>query len=432
MVEAKVARWSRFLVYFILAVLPLERIPSVDAAGITIRLSQVAGLVLIGINLPTMWRHRDELLRKNPWRWLAAFWVVCVISAGLSAHLKRPVEVAAFTIFVGVLAWVVSLRFERERVPVYFKIIGWSAIAVCIFGLYQFFGDLLGLPVGFTGLRPQYTADVFGFPRIQSTGLEPLYFADYLLVPAGLMIAAVVARYRQRFALGTLTLAAMIVWLTVSRGAMVALAVALLAGVGAAAYKQRWKAAGLLVASAVMSMVLAYGLLYVGTHFVVRMQNAQTKSAVKNFQTQQVNISNGESSEGRTITRNLAIKAFESHPVLGIGPGAFGAYAAKEMPDRFGGDKSIVNNEPLELLAETGLAGLLTLGAFLIYLLLGVVRAPKPDRAVTVLAYGLLLAAGAIALQYQLFSTLYITHVWVVIGLLGGIMVIQRPGKRKA
>jgi O-antigen ligase len=358
--------------------------------------------------------------------------VVCVISAGLSAHLKRPVEVAGFTIFVGVLAWVMSLRFEREKVPVYFKIIGISALAVCIFGLYQFFGDLLGLPVSLTGLRTEYTAGVFGFPRIQSTGLEPLYFADYLLVPAGLMIAAAVTGYRRWFALGTLTPVAMIVWLTVSRGAMVALALALLVGIGAAALKRRWKPAGLLFGSAVVSMVLAYGLLYVGTHYVVRKQNAETKQAVKNFQTQQTNISNGESSEGRTITRDLAIKAFESHVLLGIGPGAFGAYAAKEMPDRFSGDTAIVNNEPLEILAETGILGALALGAFLVYLVRGVVKAPKPDRPVTVLAYGLLLALGAITLQYQLFSTLYITHIWVVIGLLGGIMAIQRPGKRKA
>ena len=64
-----------------------------------------------------------------------------------------------------------------------------SLAIVSIFGIYQFLGDLvLGLPTFLTGLRPQYTKAVFGYPRVQATAIEPLYFAGMLFWPMFLMI----------------------------------------------------------------------------------------------------------------------------------------------------------------------------------------------------------------------------------------------------
>jgi O-antigen ligase len=431
MQEDRLARWSRYLIYIILAVLPLERIPSWDVASVTIRLSQMAGLILIAINLPLIWRSRGQLLR-NPWRWLAGFWFVCLLSAGLAENLKRSVSVTVFTIFVGLLAWVIALRFEKSQLRTYLSIIVVSALATCAFGYYQFFGDLLGLPVDWTGLRPQYTKDVFGFPRIQSTGLEPLYFGNYLLIPSALLIGAMVYRYRRRLAAILAVPVFAVIWLTVSRGAMVALMAIILIAVGYSIWKRQWKSLSTLAVSTVVSGLLAIGLLYLGTHYVVKVQTQQSAQAIQSFSKQTTNISNGESAEGRTITRNLAIDAFKSDPILGVGPGNFGTYASRHMPSRFDDPNVIVNNEPLEVLAETGLLGLGSLVVFFVLLLTSALRLLKSSLASEQQLWlaGLAAALFAIALQYQTFSTLYITHIWVAVGLLAGLTYSLAP-KRK-
>ncbi|HSX02862.1 MAG TPA: O-antigen ligase family protein [Candidatus Saccharimonadia bacterium] len=433
MQQTQLARWSRYLIYFILAVLPLERIPSYELTHplhMTIRLSQIAGVILIALNLPLLWRTRAKLL-QNPWRWLVAFWVVCILSTGLAMDLKRAVSVTAFTLFAGLLAWVFALRLERAKLRVYLIILGASALAVCLFGYYQFFGDLLGLSTHWTGLRDQYTKGVFGFPRIQSTALEPLYFGDYLLIPAGVMLAAIAAKYRSKLLAGLLIPIFAVVWLTVSRGAIVALVVMLTITIVVTWWRKYWLQSGLIVTAAVISVGLAYGLLYLGSHYVTQKPNQQTTQAITNFSKQTTNISNGESSEGRTVTRDLALQAFRSHPVLGIGPGNFGSYASLHMPDRFSGDTGIVNNEPLEILAETGALGIFAFGVFVVSLLIGALRI-KLDGLDSVWRYGLVLALVGIAIQYQTFSTLYITHIWVAIGLLAGLVFLSQSTKQRA
>lgn len=333
--------------------------------------------------------------------------------------------VTGFTVFVGVLARVVSLRFERDRLMTYAKILVVSALVACVFGFYQFFGDLLGLPVSWTGLRPQYAKAVFGFPRIQSTGLEPLYFGNFLMISAGLLIMAMARNVQRRQAAIAFAMIATVVWLTVSRGAMVALAVSIVVGLGTAIWRRQWHGVAVMVGVTVLSIGLAFSMLYLGSHYAVKVDKSggstQTTHAIENFSKQTTNVSSGESSEGRAVTRRLALKAFGSHPILGIGPGAFGAFAAREMPDRFSGDGAIVNNETLEILAETGIAGIVSLALFLLGLAWAVIRSVGKDLVSGVWAYGIILALMAIAMQYQTFSTLYITHVWVALGLLGGV-----------
>ncbi len=427
MLDSRLARWSRYLIYIVLATLPLERIPSLELTtplSATVRISQIAGLMLILINVPLLWQNRRRLL-DNPWRWLLVFWFACILSTGLATDLKRALSVTAFTVFAGLLAWVIALRLERARLHTYFTILIASALAACAFGFYQFFGDLLGLSTSWTGLRDQYTKDIFGFPRIQSTGLEPLYFGNYLLIPAALLVAALVARYRQITAALALVPIMAIVWLTVSRGAIIALAGIILIGLGAAAWHKRFRPAGLLLGGTAVSVALAFGLLYLGTHYFTTKPTPQTTQAIANFSKQTTNVSNGESSEGRAVSRELALKAFMSHPILGVGPGNFGSYASREMPERFSGNTGIVNNEPLEILAETGLLGGISFAAFMITLMWLALRSKLSDNWSSIWRYGLLAALVGIAVQYQTFSTLYITHIWVAIGLLAGLVALS-------
>ncbi|HSH31955.1 MAG TPA: hypothetical protein VK963_04795, partial [Candidatus Saccharimonadales bacterium] len=256
-------QWSRYLIYFILATLPLERIPALNlnmgAAEITIRLSQVAGLLLIAINLPLLWARRHQLI-KSPWRWLGLFLFVAILSAGLARDPAEGLLVTAYTAFVAALAWTIANRLEPSKLPVYGRVLIVSALAATAFGFFQFFADLVGLPTSITGLRPHYTKAVFGFPRIQSTALEPLYFANYLLIPVALAGSHYVWGKRMRWWWSLLPLLTAL-WLTLSRGAFAGMVVlVLILGATAVVVKHYRQLLGL-VGAVIMTIGLAVGLI---------------------------------------------------------------------------------------------------------------------------------------------------------------------------
>jgi O-antigen ligase len=419
-----VSRANRYLIYIILAVLPLERLPSLAITHplhATIRLSQVAGAILILVNLPRLWGARRQWLR-SPWGFLAIFVAATLLSAALSDHHVRALSVWLFTFFDIVLAWTFSLVMDKAKLLTYAKIVITSALVVCAFGLYQFFGDLLGLSTHLTGLRDAYTAHVFGFPRIQSTALEPLYFDNYLLIPIGLLLAALLTKWSWKFWLPLVSMIT-IVFSNVSRGAEIAVACMIVAAMVVAIVRRRFfTGGGGIIVITVASWLLAITLVAIGSHLSEH-HSAKAQQAVTNFSHQAINLSSGESVVGRTVTRKLAVKAAESSPLLGIGPGNFGYYANQQMPDKFPTTDVIVNNEPLEILGETGIIGFLAIAGFAIYVVLVAWRQIKHLQGwERIWAVGLSLALLGIIIQYQTFSTLYITYIWVVVGLFWGLL----------
>jgi hypothetical protein len=430
----RLTAWSRYLIYFILAVLPLERIPSLELSSpthITVRLSQVAGVLLIALTLPMMWSQRRQLL-KLPFLPLILFWVVCIVSALASGHHLRSFSVTAFTIFVGLLAWSIALNFERDKLATYLRIILLSAAITCGFGFYQFFGDLFGLQPNMTGLRPQYTSSVFGFPRIQSTGLEPLYYDDFLLIPIGICLAIVANLDRKLFrrTLPLLVLYLTIIIMNISRGALLAALVMAVIATGYCISRRKWARLSAIFGVYVMSGIIAIGFVSLGSH-IASARNAQTSHAVSNLTSHATNISTGESSEFRSLSRHTATTIFQQNVLLGVGPGNFGYAAHSVSPLIFSDTNAIVNNEPLELLSETGILGGLAFVFFAVGLLLWSSKRMKSlDQVDRTISAGLLLALFGIAIQYQTFSTLYITHIWVAIGVLIGLLSISSPSKR--
>ena len=404
----------------ILAVLPFERIPSwaIDRpVHATIRISQILGLILITTSLTYVWKQR-RILAQPYWLALALFNMVCILSFSLAPDKLRSGSVVIYTLFVSVLAVVISVRLKlaNEKYVITALLIGGGL--ACAFGYYQFFGDLAGLPTSLTGLRPQYSQPVFGFPRIQSTGLEPLYFGNFLLIPASLLFYGfIIRKWSLWVALPTLLLV-IEVWLTLSRGAILALCLeALLFLIVSVPAKSIRRGICIVVLTGLGSLG-ATGLISYGTHHAVK-KNFQSTHAVSNFSKQATNFSTGESAIGRGETRDLAIRAWHEHPLVGIGPGEFGYYAHLHNPERYEDNHTIVNNEPFELLAETGILGLLSFGSFVTLLLYTVVKSrlfsPEGYKS---LRLPLLIGLMGILFQYLSFSTLYITHLWIIFGLL--------------
>jgi len=165
-----------------------------SVGGVNVRPSQIILLLAIAAALRWLAQAPEKTPFRWPeWLWLAAFLGFNVLSLLNAENLPRSLIVLGFTVFTASLAVILplSLRapedFSRAR-----RVILLSAAAVGLFGLWQFAGDMLGAPTALTGLRPQYAKAILGFTRVQSTALEPLYFADYLLLPIGLALSWIV------------------------------------------------------------------------------------------------------------------------------------------------------------------------------------------------------------------------------------------------
>lgn len=426
-------RWAHTLILIILITLPFERIPSIDLSvgnyALTLRISQAAGLILIAICASGLWRDRGQLL-KPPWVWLTFFIFASFLSALLATNLTKALFVSVFTAFVILLARTVSVALTADKLRDYKKVLLVGAFVSCAFGLYQFFGDLLGLSPAWTGILPHYTKQVFGFPRIQSTALEPLYFANFLILPISLISAFYLIRKWSWLYLWLLLPILVTFWLALSRGAYAAMTLGLLVLLGWALSRKLWvKITGLLTTIAI-SVGLAVSLIALAAAIDLT-PSTDAGQNIQQLSTQTTNVRYGESVEGRTLTRQLAWNAFKEHPLLGLGPGNFGIYASQR--DSHFDTSTIVNNEPLELLAETGLLGTVSMTAFALSLLLVALRSFRESKSPEIQAWilGLLAALTAIAVQYQTFSTLYITHIWMAIGLLVGISNLALTSKKK-
>ena len=137
----------------------------------------------------------------------------------------------------------------------------------------------------------------------------------------------------------------------------------------------------------------------------------------------------------RAINKGLAKEAFLDRPILGYGVGSFGAYAKESMPELYAETGNVtVNNEYYEVVAETGLLGLVALVGFVITLFISAVRRlfSKIDLYTRTWIVALSAMSVGFLVQYYAFSTLYILHIWVFIGLLLGLTVIKNNVPEKA
>ncbi len=413
--------------YLLAFFLPFERIGSVDIGGMTVRISQVLAILSL-----TAWLGRGLLLQKFKLRSypifipICAFLIINVLALSNAPYLQRSLLVFSFTLFTVILSMAVpNVIRHRNQVAMLIKILLISAAVVCIFGLYQFAGDLVGLPTSLTGLREQYTKDILGFPRIQSTALEPLYFANYLLIP--LCLAATLwfsraSKIKSYWLFGLIIIAGLNLVLTVSRGGYIAFAASCMVIV-LAYFKQvftiRNITAGLVICGIVALLALRF--LNVGEQLT-------------SFATHVTNLFGGASYEERVETFSSAETIWVNHPWIGIGPGSFGPYSSyhpRIVPNE---GYAIVNNEYIELLAETGILGLVCFSIAMLMLFARSIKAwltATKDPLLRAVLLGLTAALGGILVQYNTFSVLYITHIWFTIGLLITVQNIILHGDKQ-
>jgi putative inorganic carbon (hco3(-)) transporter len=397
--------------------LPFERIGSVDIGGSTIRISQVIILCLFaGVFLGAARYGRHLRIPSYPILIPLTLYISVAAFALLYApNFGRSFSVLLFILFtVSVSFFVNTILQNEQQLTRVMRVLMWSAFVVGVFGLYQFVGDWIGLPTSVTGLRELYTKDVLGFPRVQSTALEPLYYANYLLLPLSVLLSLFITRNTtvapQWQIAGVLGIGVLNLLLTVARGGYIAFAASVI--VIALYYFFQFELLNARLLAIAASLLLIGG--------VVATQLVSIDVVAEKALTHITGIFQGASYNERVETIELAQQAFREHPWVGIGVGSFGPYASWHptvVPEH---GWAIVNNLYLEVLAETGVLGFLALGGLVLFVILRSAYALKHAQSPTVRAVliGVLAAFVGILVQYNTFSVLYIVHVWFVIGLL--------------
>jgi len=424
---------NRWWLPLLIISIPFERIPSWNVAllghTVTVRINliiAIIGIVAFGV----------ETLRHTNWRpqqpafWLVAYLVIALLSVVTSIDKGRSAIAFIATAITIATALIVARVMQRYQLSTLLKVIAGTAAAVSLFGLYQFLGDSVGLSTHLTGLRPIYTKAVFGFPRVQSTGLEPLFFANYLIVPIMLVAGLAYSRLlrAKRFA-PLLILYVLILALTLSRGGIIGAAGGL-AVLGVVLWRQsNWRSRAYTTLSVVVGAVLAVGLIYGATALTNKKPHSGSK-AVDSYVHQSTHVTSGAGSadSDRVLDRKLALRAFKQQPILGQGLGSFGTYAKKVDPIDYppSTNAPTVNNEYFEVLAETGLLGLLALTGFVVTLALRAFAALRQplEQLPRVWLWSLVVTVVAFGIQYYAFSTLYIMNIWVAVGLLMGLTTL--------
>lgn len=426
LVAATVLSWrSRYWgLVFLIVLLPFEKIGSIALGtnGPLIRPAQLAATGLIA-SIAIGYKR----IPKTPYTLPALFflgWALVPTAIIDHPQIWKNYIALVFCMFTLLaVAWVLY-KADHERLTAW--ILGTAAV-MALFGLYQFAGNLLGLPYAATGLMAGYSAPVLGYPRIQSTFLEPLYFANYLLLPLLLGLSLWISKSLNgwmRLCFGTVVLG---FFLTTSRGALISAAIGfmLLAWLAKDKLKKiRWQntLAALAITITVSIALLGVsssrnrGAFWAGPKTYLGMLSGQfTKNA--SFQeraTEQVKAS-------QLIKRNF---------VFGVGPGQIRSPEVAPQT-RLGYDNLKVNSFILELVAEFGVVGFGFFGWFLATIFyqasLGLSKATGNSRAWGI---GLISAVLAILIQYQSLSGFFITHLWVSLGFLAGWGLKYAPSKQ--
>ncbi|MFA6511829.1 MAG: O-antigen ligase family protein [Patescibacteria group bacterium] len=397
--------------------IPFERFGSLEVAGLTLRLSQVFGALTVVAFIAAVLVARRVRLQPHPGAVpIILFLVVTLLSLLMAENLMRGVMVFLFVFFTVLVHFLISsLVTTKERLQRIIKTLLIITGVIAVFGLFQFFGDVIGLPTSITGLRDLYTSDVFGFPRVQSTFLEPLYFANFLLIPIGLLLSYLFSPQRVMrplFLFLLLGLAVLNLVLTLSRGGYIGLFITALVVV-VYSFRKVFTPSRILF-GALLIIIIGYAFTQIFAF------TGQEDIFLGRFVTQATDIFSGASFFDRADTFSQALDLFKQHPWLGVGIGNFGPAIAAHPLQQPEGGWLIVNNEFLEILAETGILGFTAFVAFLSVLFfrsLRLLRAAQDSFTKRTLI-GLFAAFLGVLAQYQTFSILFIMHIWFLFGLL--------------
>lgn len=413
--------------------LPFDLFTSAEVFDYTLKTSQVIALVTSASLVMRKIRMRDFNLVKTPLRWplgLLLFANACSLFYAIDR--AKGTLYLGWSIFmvVAVYFMVINLIINREILERSIKFLFLSAGLLSLFGVYQFIGDYLGLP---TGLLVRYTKASNLLPRIHTFALEPLYWANYLLLVIPIIIAFLLYRSSlidRRWGIALFALLAFNLIFTVSRGGWIGMAAAGI--VIYLLYIREDRRRRLQVVKFLPIIVLAAIVLGSSFYFIPKGRDLAIKSVNLLRRENFIITAEGVRLKGWVTAFNM----FTTSPIIGVGVGNYGPNYHRYLPPSYGypsepayeplpvgSGRGITNNITLEIMSETGVLGLsayLGILAVTILLLWRIFRkAESPFWRM--ISLGLVAGFIGIFVQYQFFSTFYIMHVWFTLGLITAV-----------
>jgi len=449
MKKFSVIDWRLKLLQLTILLIPFSYQPrlyfsSIEGLNLEFSLVQIAALLFVLTSLPSIFNNLQKLVKILPlkiflifimFNWLSIFW---------SASVTRTIILSGYWSFLFVLVLAIICLFYDKKLarrditnPL---MIG--AVAGVAFGWFQFKGVMFGLDDSITLAREAYTAELFGFARIQAFALEPQFYASSLIAPIAYLCWRVLCDKYRNYHLFLLAWLFAAFLLTVSRGGTLGLIAALILLVvfflrhhSADRLKKLAQLGGVLFAGLAVALISVYvsavihpkhdGLasleIFVDqmSHGVIDIRLANDGKGIDGL------VEASTTGRYYMVERALEISSQSSQNyIIGIGAGSFGPV----FQQTFGGKISnhVTNNQYVETFTELGI---IKLGLFLVFVSSFGQTVWRKTRPYNVLFVGILLAY---LVQYFFFSLqTNVIHIWLFVGVALGVAVIENKSPKK-
>jgi len=343
--------------------------------------------------------------------------IALVLSSLVSDDRSTAIPYLAVLLSLLGRGWIISRFTSKDDFKAFEKTTLIMCGLIVIFSFYQFFGDILGIPPRFTGMLPQYRSfTAFPFPRVHALALEPLYLANYLLLP----LAFLLVRLRKPaprsdlltklLFIATLT----IIILSVSRSAILGLVVSGL--IYLVVVRKELPYIKRLVVLGCLSLILTIGMVF-SVKFLPKIElKARANESLSIFGTHITNLNEG-SAQTRYELWPKAISLFTAHPFTGVGlNGSRGALHPEQLARGDNYDQlQPINNDYLTIVAEGGLLGIIGWLPLLIIVIKRIWQTIKLQYRHIGAALAIVLIA--VAVQMNSFSAIALLRTWVVIAM---------------
>jgi putative inorganic carbon (hco3(-)) transporter len=388
----------------------LEILPS--AGGLTI-FKLVGALLVVSTLAAASTRRRRGLLAVHPllavslilfvaWAALGILWAESV-SAATGSVVRYVLNLALFPI-----AWVAVWR--REHV-------NWLVITLV-------FGTAIAAAYGLVS-PPSHPPAIDTADAARATGTigDANQFAAVLVaglsLALSLALAPVTNFYIRAGALLTAVMCVMAIFLTLSRGGLVALAVAMFASV---AMGGRWRR----VIGSLALLVLLGSIVYFTSFASVPAQQR---------------ISTISGGTGRTDLWTVGWRMVQAKPVAGIGTGNFQTSSihyllrpgATQRADFIVDTPKVAHNTYLQILAELGIVGFVLFAVIVTYALVCIARAARAfarsgDLQMEILARGLFIGLIGLMTADFFISEMYSKLLWLLLATGPPLLMIAQRG----
>jgi O-antigen ligase len=447
--------WNRFIdlagvtgIIITTALLPFDRFPYLHHVPFSLGfISLILLLAASGWQLLQAWRagHHDWLRRYLIVGALLALPVLAYLASVLYAidpayslgatKLLAAVALRAFCFFVLITA-------RPQLWQVFKKTIYIVTALVVAFAFFQFFADVFNVSTKYTDLRFCCTSQnsTYVFPRVHSVSIEPLYFANFLLIPIWLISfdfwRAAKAR-RNRWLLALLFGCAVVTFIIIARGALLAL---MLSGAiflwGLKGQKLRqflWLMAKLWGAAFIVAMILitaaGWASQYIQKHAIHGNNSGVGNVAI--FGGHALDLAD-ESAQTRYKLWPKSLTYIKERPLIGVG--AYNSRIRLNL-EKFNAGRAPTtlqpfNNDLIGLAVDLGLMGLLAFAPLLCALFWALRRLfraglNRPLAPMAMVMIGMLV-------QSNFFHSILLTRLWVVVGLLLAAVYVELPKKASA